>query len=544
MSITTEQDNGILTLTRFKPDAAASVGLELAYAGGEDALEDSKASLQRVVGRVSPDGLFADTSHVLPGMLIESMNGLDIRQGFSPSLALGFLKRVKGHVTLTLAMPPMEDKEVTVTRIQRQGATNSGLGMFLDSFHHKQETLLKIVTIDSDSIFADSELEEGMTLLTINGLTLDGCTASEATGLAQRIKGEISLTAVRMRTMPTSDAAGNEDDDTSKDSSATNGLSQKVTVQVHKTGAKHEVGLALETQNGHMVITKIDPSGLLAGSDLESGMELLSVNNVLCQSLSARMVRSMMQRVSGDLHIVAERAASTSSGKLAKPPSISGIEPVGIEPVGSSTGPAVEVELTGPGRTLLIDGVPSSIPVSPASDKPSSVDWSLRPSNNRVYAQRPYTERRSARPKASPTALPPVPSRAASPPPRGAPPKTEPQPIPVSPPRRVSNPSFKIPQPSSPSRKPATTTSDGTLLVSAYRPSRSTKIGVQVVVQSDGQIVIEDVLQQGLFGGSELQKGMLVQSVNGIPCRGRSPEYVDKLIARAVGTLQIAARSE
>jgi hypothetical protein len=535
MSITTEQDNGILTLTRFKPDAAASVGLELAYAGGEDALEDSKASLQLVVGRVSPDGLFADASHVLPGMLIESMNGLDIRQGFSPSLALGFLKRVKGHVTLTLAKPPVEDKEVTVTRIQRQGATNSGLGMFLNSFHHKQETLLKIVTIDSDSIFADSELEEGMTLLTINGLTLDGFTASEATGLAQRIKGEISLTAVRMRAMPTSDAAGNEDDDTSKDSSATNGLSQKVTVQVHKTGAKPEVGLALETQNGRMVITKIDPSGLLAGSDLESGMELLSVNNVLCQSLSARMVRSMMQRFSGDLHIVAERATSTSSGKLAKPPSISGIEPVGIEPVGSSTGPAVEVELTGPGRTLLIDGVPSSFP---------GVDWCIPPLNSRVYAQRPYTERRSARPKASPPALPPVPSRAASPPPRGTPPKTEPQPIPVSPPRRVSNPSFKIPQPSSPSRKPATTTSDGTLLVSAYRPSRSTKVGVQVVVQSDGQIVIEDVLQQGIFGGSELQKGMLVQSVNGMPCRGRSPEYVDKLIARAVGTLQIAARSE
>lgn len=54
MSITTEQDNGILTLTRFKPDAAASVGLELAYAGGEDALEDSKASLQRVVGGFHP----------------------------------------------------------------------------------------------------------------------------------------------------------------------------------------------------------------------------------------------------------------------------------------------------------------------------------------------------------------------------------------------------------------------------------------------------------------------------------------------------------
>jgi hypothetical protein len=174
MSITTEQENGILTLTRLKPDGAASVGLQLAYAGGDDLhKKDYDTSRQLVVARVSSDGLFADVSHVLPGMLIESVNGLDIREGFSPSQVLGLLKRVQGHVTLKLALPPTEKKKVSVTRIQRQGATNTGLGLFIDSFRHQQDTLLKIVSIEPHSIFADNELEEGMILLTINGLTLE-----------------------------------------------------------------------------------------------------------------------------------------------------------------------------------------------------------------------------------------------------------------------------------------------------------------------------------------------------------------------------------
>jgi hypothetical protein len=76
---------------------------------------------------------------------------------------------------------------------------------------------------------------------------------------------------------------------------------------------------------------------------------------------------------------------------------------------------------------------------------------------------------------------------------------------------------------------------------SAYRATETTPIGIRVRCKTNGSFVIEVVSQQGLFGGTPLRPGMILQSINGRPCQGRSDAEIISSLRQCVGELQLVA---
>jgi hypothetical protein len=596
-----------VTVTRRKPSVNATVGLLVSW--------HSKLQLLIITG-VSADGIFAD-SELQEGMVVESINGFDTEH-FSATEMMDSVERATGNITVTAH----KMAQVTVRRIKAH--TGSSIGLRLALRNDTQQ--LTISHVEPGSLFADSELREGMGVVSINGLDMQGFTTQQAAGLVKRVKGEIIITAQ----VPPPEASLLLDDlsvqtghlSTGSSASSLSGArGPRITVQVLKSSLDEALGLGFEAKAGEgMVITHVHPMALLGATGLRPGMRLISVNSVHCSKLPNHLVRDILDRVHGELTIVAEEPPPTpqyivgeavpveirarSAVAVAEP--IAHAVPVEIGARSSSVRTAGSSVNTG-ASTVVASGRRERNTGWQARDLPSSLDYKDLgrdmnsifisdaqpiPSPPPVAVSVPSAARRSSAPSSrhapgpsgnhSPTGAPShrfsMPSRRRSPaaavpvavhrsslPSDLRPPiATEPPPIhrspvpslttrrspaaspihrsPVSPLTQVPSrrPPPAIPPPPLTPPSPARLLSPVT--VSAYRATETTRIGIRVLCKkSNGSVVIEVVSQQGLFGGTPLRPGMILQSINGRPCQGRAHAEIISSLSQCVGELQLVA---
>ena len=309
-----------VTVTRRKPEVSSKVGLRL----------NLDAEKRLIVTRMAADSLFAD-SELAVGMQILSINGLDTSEDMSAEEATGLIKRIKGNLTLVAAPPAPEPEPepepepVTVTAVKEHTSSKIGLRLGVSTANGKK---LIITRIADDSIFANTALQTGMVVLSINGLQLDdededggGFSAEQAMGLIKRVKGSLTIQAVVPPPAPpgndapvaTSVLPDNSDTHsvgtaqfsiTSTESGGSSTTGRR-TVTVSKTSPDQKVGLSLAQTAAGMVITRVDPHGLFGGQ-VQPNVRLISVNNVNVKKLPVPLVRNMIGRVAGELTLVIE----------------------------------------------------------------------------------------------------------------------------------------------------------------------------------------------------------------------------------------------
>lgn len=464
--MTAQQPQDEITVTRTKESVTSKVGLRLN-------LDDSN---RLVVTRMSPDSLFANSELAL-GMQILTINGLDCTEDMSAEEATGLIKRIKGAVTLTATAPPEEEEEeedpepVIVTRVKE--TTSSKIGLRLGVAAGK----LIVTKIGDDSLFANSELEAGMTVLSINGLQLDdaGFSAEDATNLIRRVKGKLTIeaqhqggdsapppppsgTPTRMDDNASTGTGGSGRYSTQSAESGGSGSSRRATITVNKSSPEQKVGLSLAQTGQGMMITRVDPAGLF-GNRIQPNTKLISVNNVNVKKLPVPLVRNMIGRVAGELTLVIESEDNHNNSR------------------GGGGGGGVYVPPSAQQRQQELNATVIEV-----------VDTEIMMGHHNppgeVVVARPPSQRQEQ--------------------------------------AMASNNNVPIE-------------------ARAYRESARTKVGIRLKCRTNGMVLIEHVAPDGLFQHSRLRAGMRLQSVNGVPVTGKPHAQVVQMIGSTVGEMRLVA---
>jgi C-terminal processing protease CtpA/Prc len=145
---------------------------------------------------------------------------------------------------------------------------------------------LFITKIKPDSLFAGSELQTSMEVLTINGVSMAGKEPSEATAIIRDTVGEITILASKI-------VAAND----------------YVIAAGIKEAEDSPVGLSIggpESGATALKITKVKPDGLFGSSDLKAGMRLISINNIGMKGRSPNDALVVLKMAQGDITILAQ----------------------------------------------------------------------------------------------------------------------------------------------------------------------------------------------------------------------------------------------
>ena len=86
-----------------------------------------------------------------------------------------------------------------------------------------------------------------------------------------------------------------------------------VSATVFRESFQTRLGLALRQVDGRIMITGIDKGSLFAGTDLKVGTALVSINGLLCPTMSCHEAVGILNRVQGDLTVTAEHVGYVSA---------------------------------------------------------------------------------------------------------------------------------------------------------------------------------------------------------------------------------------
>lgn len=150
-----------------------------------------------------------------------------------------------------------------------QNAASSGVvpttkGFAIQETSHGK---LEITNIQPRGLFSLSNLKEGMHLVTVGGVSCQNMTAKQASQMINEMNECIDL-------------------EVEEQVSSASGSLGTITVSAIKTKAGCGVAFT-ETRDGFLVLDEISPNGVFAGSLLEEGMKVISINGILCSRRSS-----------------------------------------------------------------------------------------------------------------------------------------------------------------------------------------------------------------------------------------------------------------
>jgi C-terminal processing protease CtpA/Prc len=152
----------------------------------------------------------------------------------------------------------------------------------------KSETGELIVSkMREESLFAETGLKPGMSLISINGISMDGSTPILATTAIKETVGDIVILASTKQIPPFN----------------------LVVAAANKEAADTKIGVSIGgTKGGNLVITKISDESLFAKSDLKVGMRIRAINNVNVDSRSPDDALLIIKLAVGPISILAQKA--------------------------------------------------------------------------------------------------------------------------------------------------------------------------------------------------------------------------------------------
>ena len=281
------ETGSLLTVVITKESADTKLGVVLAMKGG------------KLVVRKINDGSLGSTSELEEGMIVHSINNITFGSNASTAAAT-LLKETEGALTFVCQIPgPSKMKFnsnqlVAATIVKDDLQVKTGLGMTT------KKGALTITKITEDSLTAETPLQPGMKIILIGNVDVTGKTAKEAAALLNEAEGEITILAKKPDLEPGSYVVAH------------------IKVPMTEEGEeKPKVGLKFKPSKAQaaFTVTGITEDSLAAGSDLEEGMLIKSVNNVdVATKKSSEKVLDMFKVEPGSvLNVLAVVPGGTAS---------------------------------------------------------------------------------------------------------------------------------------------------------------------------------------------------------------------------------------
>ncbi|CAB9500939.1 expressed unknown protein [Seminavis robusta] len=190
-------------------------------------------------------------------------------------------------VTILAARPMLQPG--LITEVLYKETKDATLGISFRTVNNNSKVMITGITDGSQA--AASNLQVGMELMRINNSTCSALSVESVAKLLHEAVGNVVLVAGLSK-------GWNE-----------SGRRALVTATLERSpGNSDDLGITVRRDtDGKIVVDTIAEGSLAADSNLEKGMELLSVDNVPCQTLKALDVGALLSATTGTVTILAER---------------------------------------------------------------------------------------------------------------------------------------------------------------------------------------------------------------------------------------------
>eukprot|EP00797_Seminavis_robusta_P009903 Sro171_g075800.2 n/a (1950) ;mRNA; f:61061-66910 len=225
---------------------------------------------QLYISQIHKGGLLAATGLGV-GMMVMAINNVQ-GAGLSVIDAAAHLQQVEGDLTI-LAKKPVVPAGGMVTATISKENVHSKIGVRLAA----AGGLIVVKGISEGSAASETDIKSGMIVKSINNVSCAGKDAVSAAKLLTEAIGTVTIVAEApsegQRSAPAS-------------------VLLTVTVPMNEDT---KAGLVVDKKSGKTVVSKIDEDGVLFGSGLRVGMEVLKINNVDCAVLSKTSAARLME---------------------------------------------------------------------------------------------------------------------------------------------------------------------------------------------------------------------------------------------------------
>lgn len=155
-----------------------------------------------------------------------------------------------------------------------------------------------VSTIRDDSIFVATELQAGMIIESINGISCASLASSEAANVLRQVEGKIFMsvcsTPIAIPSAPPPMAVSS------------------ITVTAIKPTRQAKVGIGFKNHNNHssggrgqVYINSMEQDGIFTSTLLQRGMVIDSINGVDCSRLTSAEAANLLREAEGEISVVA-----------------------------------------------------------------------------------------------------------------------------------------------------------------------------------------------------------------------------------------------
>jgi C-terminal processing protease CtpA/Prc len=250
------QEIGLTSVIIHRADQSTKVGIGLKEIDGNI-----------IISSLSKEGLFHGTA-IKPGQRLVSVGKTDV-EGMNKNEAIALFKKAIGSVTVVT-----DDIGLVAVSVHKDTPTTK-LGIGLNTVNG----VMVFSGISADGLFANTELKEGMRLVSVNNALVEGMTKAEAIDLFKKASGDIFVLAEDV------------------------GFA---TITVTKDSPSAKVGIGLKDMFKSVVISSISADGLFSNSGLKIGHKVVSVNKVNCLGMDKRAVINLFKEAESTLMVMIE----------------------------------------------------------------------------------------------------------------------------------------------------------------------------------------------------------------------------------------------
>jgi C-terminal processing protease CtpA/Prc len=284
-----------ITIVAVTPDCKVDVSNYVTAAVSTDKPQDADALFDYndgkvYVSKVGVEGPFRGTAF-RRGMEILTINNMECAlltpTGIQALFSESSSEESDRFVTLLAVRPPFQPG--MRTQVLCKETPDTTLGMTFRTVNNNSKVI--ITNIADGSLASTTDLAPGMELMLVNNSPLQGLSIESAAKLLHDATGQVTLVV-------------------GDPSNASERRGLMTATLERPEGNDQPLGVSVQRDaHGKIVVTAIAADSLAAESGLEKGMELMSINNVDCQSLKALDVTALLTCTTGTVTLLAERPA-------------------------------------------------------------------------------------------------------------------------------------------------------------------------------------------------------------------------------------------
>ena len=269
------EDDGIVTAIANKATSDSKVGIRMKNRSGSV-----------VISNIAAESLFADSA-LMVGMKVVTINGNPCAGGAFEAVQL--IKGLEGPVTIVA-----KKTVATATKPTKESRVGISFGK------HKNGS---VVLLSNTGLFADSDLEVGQVIVSINGQDCpDG--VQDAVGIIKESVGPVTIVAVENVVMVDGSEFASSYFTPREVVSAAPVVGRVVASVTKERKSSFGISMWSAKDDPSVYISKIDPEGVFFGTDLRIGQKVVSINGTPCPA-TAKDAIAMVKASGNQLTVVA-----------------------------------------------------------------------------------------------------------------------------------------------------------------------------------------------------------------------------------------------